>query len=123
MVFKSSLKLGAFRSPYVFLFLVLTFANSKEYLCILKYRNDPSMLCLGCSRSIKFFDIREGARPVCSVPVSNQVRSISAGDVHFCIACIIDDFACIYDRRHLKSPLYRMQVSYFVSYFYRFERI
>ncbi|VDM17172.1 unnamed protein product, partial [Wuchereria bancrofti] len=45
-------------------------------------RNDPSILCLGCSRSMKFFDIREGARPVCSVSVSNQVRSISAGDVH-----------------------------------------
>ncbi|KAL3981821.1 hypothetical protein ACH3XW_44655 [Acanthocheilonema viteae] len=77
-------------------------------------RNDPSVLCLGCSRSIRFFDIREGgARPVCSVPVSNQVRSISAGDVHFCIACIIDDFAYIYDRRHLESPLHRMQISYF----------
>ncbi|OZC08413.1 hypothetical protein X798_04613 [Onchocerca flexuosa] len=76
-------------------------------------RDDPSILCLGCSRSIKFFDIREGTRPVCSVPVSNQVRSISAGSVHLCIACIIDDFACIYDRRHLKSPLYMMQVSYF----------
>ncbi|VDK71922.1 unnamed protein product [Litomosoides sigmodontis] len=75
-------------------------------------KNDPSMLCLGCSRSMKFFDIREGPRPICSVPVSNQVRSISAGDVHFCIACIIDDFACIYDRRYLKSPLHRMRVSY-----------
>ncbi|VDK70464.1 unnamed protein product [Onchocerca ochengi] len=76
-------------------------------------RSDPSILCLGCSRSIKFFDIREGTRPVCSVPVSNQVRSISAGDVHFCIACIIDDFAYIYDRRRLKSPLYMIQLSYF----------
>ncbi|KAK6110047.1 hypothetical protein QQG55_38385 [Brugia pahangi] len=76
-------------------------------------RNDPSILCLACSRSMKFFDIREGARPVYSVSVSNQVRSISAGDVHFCIASIIDDFVCIYDRRHLKSPLYRMQISYF----------
>uniref|UniRef100_A0A915PK25 GATOR complex protein MIO zinc-ribbon like domain-containing protein n=1 Tax=Setaria digitata TaxID=48799 RepID=A0A915PK25_9BILA len=75
--------------------------------------HDPSMLCLGCSRSIKFFDIREGSRPVCSVAVSNQVRSISASDAHLCIACIIDDFACIYDRRHLTSPLYKMQVSYF----------
>ncbi|EFO20673.2 hypothetical protein LOAG_07817 [Loa loa] len=76
-------------------------------------RNDPSMLCLGCSRSMKFFDIREGARPIYSIPVSNQVRSVTAGDVHFCIACIIEDFACIYDRRHLKSPLYRKQISYF----------
>ncbi|CAG9537360.1 unnamed protein product [Cercopithifilaria johnstoni] len=90
------------------------YVNCNERVMDLTWlRNDPSMLCLGCSRSIKFFDIRECARPVCSVPVSNQVRSISAGDVHFCIACIIDDFACIYDRRHLKSPLHRMQVSYF----------
>ncbi|VDN07310.1 unnamed protein product [Thelazia callipaeda] len=76
-------------------------------------KDSSSMLCLGCSRSIKFFDLREGSRPVCSFSVSNQVRSISAGDVHLCIACIIEDYAYIYDRRHLTSPIYKLPVSYF----------
>ncbi|VDN41985.1 unnamed protein product [Gongylonema pulchrum] len=79
------------------------------------FRNDGKLLCLGCSRSLKFFDLRESVRPVCSLPMPNLVRSVSAADRHPCIACIVEDFISIYDRRRLTSPLYRILIPYFVS--------
>uniref|UniRef100_A0A915AXG3 WD repeat protein mio zinc-ribbon like domain-containing protein n=1 Tax=Parascaris univalens TaxID=6257 RepID=A0A915AXG3_PARUN len=78
------------------------------------FADDWSLIGMGGRRTLKLYDIREGTRPLLTTFVASPIRAIRADNVRQTrFACLYDDYVCVYDRRQIDSPLYKIQLSKF----------
>lgn len=68
------------------------------------FSDDLNMLVVGCNRTLKLFDIREGTHQTYTKSMSSCIRALSSDSFNnYRFACMADDALHILDRRRLSS--------------------
>ncbi|VDN57104.1 unnamed protein product [Dracunculus medinensis] len=72
--------------------------------CSTWFSDDLNMLVVGCNRTLKLFDIREGTHQTYTKSMSSCIRALSSDSFNnYRFACMADDALHILDRRRLSS--------------------